>query len=123
MMKVFDELTEENFTLFAAKNYNNPQCMDIEEFHDDLARFKYVKRLLRKYASTGILQERLVLNHLIIIYNVFGIQAANRMIFHKIEPELWSALKPFLVYLNYLPENEKVDIPLDPYVSNVLRKI
>jgi len=123
MMKVFDELNEENFTVFAAKHYNNPQCMDIEEFHDDIGRFKYIKRLLRKYASTGILQERLVLNHLIVIYNVFGIPAANRMIFHKIEPELWSALKPFLIYLNYLPEHERVEVPLDPYVSNVLRKI
>jgi hypothetical protein len=123
MMKVFEELNEENFLIFAAKHYNNPQCMDIEEFHDDLARFKYIKRLLRKYASTGIIQERLVLNHIIVLYNVFGILPANKMIWFKIEPELWPALKTFLVYLNYLPEQEKVEIPLDNYVSTVLRKI
>lgn len=122
-MKVFDELNEENFLLYAAKNYNNKQCLDVEEFYDDLARFKYIKRLLRKYKESGLIQERLVLNHLVILYNVFGIEAANRMVFHKIEPELWSAVKPFLVFLNYLPEKEKVEIPLDEYVISVLRKI
>lgn len=122
-MKLFDELTEENFELFAAKHYNNPQCVDIEEFHEDLARFKYLKRLLRKYIQSGELQERLVLNHLIIIYNVFGIEAANRMVFHRIEDELWPALKTFLIYLNYLPENEKVEIPIDMKIANILRKI
>jgi hypothetical protein len=122
-MKLFDELTEENFTLFASKHYNNPQCLDIAEFEDDLARFKYVKRLLRRYKQTNELQERLILNHLIIIYNVFGIPAANRMCFFKIEKELWPVLKTFLVYLNYLPENERVEVPLDMNVANILRKI
>lgn len=122
-MKLFDDLTEENFELFAAKNYNNPQCVDIEEFHEDLARFKYLKRLLRKYTQTGEIQERLVLNHLIILYNVFGIPAANRMVFYRIEEELWPALKTFLVYLNYLPESEKVEIPLDQSIVKILRTI
>jgi len=122
-MKLFDELTEDNFTLFAAKHYNNPQCLDIAEFEDDLARFKYVKRLLRRYQQSGDLQERLILNHLIIIYNVFGIPAANRMCFYRIEEELWPALKTFLVYLNYLPENERVEIPLDQNIVSTLRKI
>lgn len=122
-MKLFDELTEENFELFAAKNYNNPQCVDIEEFHEDLARFKYLKRLLRKYIQTGEIQERLILNHLIIIYNVFGIDAANRMSFYRIEDELWPALKTFLIYLNFLPENSRVEIPLDMKIANILRKI
>jgi hypothetical protein len=122
-MKVFDELTEENFLIYAAKNYNNPQCLDVEEFYDDLSRFKYIKRLLRKYVQSGIIQERLVLNHLIILYNVFGIEAANRMVFYKIEPELWPSLKPFLSYLNYLPEWEKTEIENDQFVVNTLSKI
>lgn len=122
-MKLFDELNEENFELFAANNYNNPQCVDIEEFHEDLARFKYLKRLLRKYLQTGEIQERLVLNHLIIIYNVFGIEAANRMVFYRIEEELWPALKPFLIYLNYLPESDRVEVPLDQKIVNILRAI
>jgi hypothetical protein len=122
-MKVFEELNEENFLLFAAKNYDNPQCLDVDEFYDDLSRFKYIKRLLRKYQQSGIVQERLVLNHIIVIYNVFGIEAANRMIFYKIEKELWPVLKTFLVYLNYLPEQDKVEIPMDDYVISILRKI
>jgi hypothetical protein len=121
MRKIFDELTDENFQLFAAKHYNNPQCLSLEEFEDDLARFKYLKRLLRRYQETGEIQERLVLNHLIVIYNVFGIPAANRMVFFKIEKELWSPLKTFLVYLNYLPESEKVEVPLDAVIINILR--
>jgi hypothetical protein len=122
-MKLFDELTEQNFELFAAKHYNNPQCIDISEFHEDLARYKYVKRLLRKYHQTGEIQERLVLNHLIVIYNMFGIQAANRMSFYRIEEELWPALKTFLVFLNFLPEDEKVEIPIDLKITDILRKI
>lgn len=121
MMSQIEELTENNFELYAARHYDNPRCLDIEEFRDDLARFKYIKRLLRKYQTSRILQERLILNHLIILYNVFGIPAANRMIFYKIEPELWSSLKPFLIYLNFLPENEKVEVALDPHVTKVLR--
>mgnify|MGYP003347734647 CR=1 FL=1 len=85
--------------------------------------FKYVKRLLRKYIQTGEIQERLVLNHLIIIYNVFGIEAANRMSFFRLESELWSALKTFLIYLNYLPEEEKIEIPLDDKIVKILRNI
>lgn len=121
MRKPFDELTEDNFQLFAAKYYDNPQCLSLEEFEDDTARFKYLKRLLRRYKESGDIQERLVLNHLIVIYNVFGIPAANRMVFFKIEEELWSPLKTFLVYLNYLPESEKVEVPLDPKIVNILR--
>jgi hypothetical protein len=123
MMKLFDELNEENFLIYAAKNYNNAQCLDVEEFYDDLSRFKYIKRLLRKYQQSGIIQERLILNHTIILYNVFGIEASNRMIFYKIEEELWPVLKAFLVYLDYLPENDKAEIAMDEYVISVLRKI
>ena len=122
-MKIFDTLNRRNFELFAAQNYNNPECIDIEEFKEDLARFKYLKRLLRRYELTEDLQVRLILNHIIVIYNVFGIESANRMIWYKIEPEHWTYIKPFLVFLNYLPVDEKVDIPLDPLIVDILRKI
>ena len=122
-MKIFDTLNRKNFELYAAQNYNNPECIDVDEFKEDLARFKYLKRLLRRYELNDELQERLVLNHLIVLYNVFGIEAANKMIWYKIEPEHWTYIKPFLVFLNYLPEDEQVGVPLDPYIVEVLRKI
>jgi|TARA_R110002153_G_scaffold261653_1_gene422159 hypothetical protein len=123
MMKIFDTLNRRNFELFASQNYNNPECLDIEEFKEDLSRFKYLKRLLRRYELTEDLQIRLILNHIIVLYNVFGIEAANRMIWYKIEPEHWTYIKPFLVFLNYLPIDEKVEIPLDPLIVDTLRKL
>ena len=123
MMKNFDKLTRRNFKLFAAKHYDNPECLDIEEFNQDLSRFKYLKRLLRRYELTGDLQERLILNHVIILYNVFGIKACNKMMWYKINEEHWHYIKPFLIFLNYLPEDEKVEIPMDLYIVEVLRKL
>ena len=122
-MKLFDTLTSRNFELFASQHYNNPECCDIEEFREDLTRFKYLKRLLRRYEQYGDLQERLILNHIIVLYNVFGIDAANRMMWFKIEPEHYSMLKTFLIFLNYLHEDSKVEIPLDQNVINKLRKL
>jgi len=123
MMKVFDELNNKNFKLYAAAKYNNPECVDVEEFKQDLNRFKYLKRLLKRYELTGDLQERLILNHLIVLYNVFGIEAGNRMIWYKINDEHWHYIKPFLVYLHYLPEQEKLEVAMDPYIVEVLRKL
>ena len=122
-MKSFEELNNKNFVLFAAKNYNNSQCMTQEEFEDDLQRFKYIKRLFNRYEVNNELSERLILNHLIVLYNVFGIKAANHMMFYKIEEKNWPILKTFLVYLNYLPEDQYVDVPLDQKVVEALRKI
>ena len=122
-MNSFEKLTSKNFALFAAKNYNNPQCMTTEEFQEDLQKFKYIKRLFNRYETTGELGERLILNHLIVIYNVFGINAANHMMFYKIDNKNWPLLKTFLVYLNYLPEDQYVEVPLDQKVIEVLRKI
>jgi hypothetical protein len=122
-MKSFEELNSKNFMLFAAKSYNNPQCMTEEEFQEDLQRFKYLKRLFNRYETSGELIERLILNHLIVLYNVFGIKEANHMMFYKIEEKNWSVLKTFLVYLNYLPEEQYVEVPLDQKVVEVLRKI
>ena len=123
MMDNFDVLTHKNFKLYAAKMYNNPECLDVNEFKQDLNRFKYLKRLLKRYELTGDLQERLILNHIIVLYNVFGIEACNKMMWYKINEEHWHYLKPFLVYLNYLPENEKVSITMDPYIIEVLREL
>jgi len=122
-MRLFDELNEENFILFASRNYNNPQCTSIEEFNDDILRFKYLKRLFRRYINDGDLQERLILNHIIILYNVFGIKAANKMMFYKMDDEYWPIIKTFLVYLSYIKENDLIDIPLDKGIIDVLRKL
>ena len=122
-MKLFTELNNANFDLYAANHYINGQCLDAEEFYDDVAKFKYVVRLLRRYRETGVVQERLILNHIITIYNVFEIIAANRMIFYKVDVDLWPALKTFLVYLNYLPENLHKNINIDLYIANKLKDI
>ena len=122
-MQLFDELTNDNVMLYASKFYSNKQCTEVEEFYEDLNRFKYLKRLLRRYESNGELQERLILNHLIVLFNVFGIQHAKRMVFFKTDPTSLSALKTFLVYLNYLKEDEYVEIPLDLRIINVLRNL
>ena len=106
-MKLFNELDNDNFELYAAKHYRNLSCISTEEFYEDVARFKYVLRLLRRYRQSGIVQERLILNHIIVIYNVFEIFAANKMMFFKIDEDLWPSLKSFLIYLNYLPENNQ----------------
>jgi len=123
MMKIFDTLTHKNFELFAANHYNNPECIDVEEFKDDLIRFKYLKRLLRRYEVSGDLQERLILNHLIVIYNVFGIPAANKMILFKINEDHMKYIKPFLLFLNYIKETDMVEVELDETIIKRLRNI
>lgn len=136
MMNVLHEdmhpqLTEKNFIMFAMKNYRNPQCLNVDEFHDDLKRIKYIKRLLGRYSTSGELKERLILNHLIILYNSFGPEA-TKMLFFKIDREFWPQLKTFLLFLSYMPEilygisSEPIistDIPLDTKVVSLLRKI
>ena len=122
-MKLFEELTADNFELFATKHYDNPSCIDVEEFRDDLKRFKYIVRLLNRYKETGLIQERLVLNHIIILYNVFTISACNRMMFYRIPTELWGCLKPFLLFLNYIPENQFNDVGVDITIAKKLQNI
>tara|TARA_R100001591_G_scaffold69896_1_gene78539 strand:- start:224 stop:622 length:399 start_codon:yes stop_codon:yes gene_type:complete len=122
-------LNEKNFMLFAAKYYDNANCVDILEFHDDLNRIKYLKRLFKKYNDTGEIKIQLVLNHLTVIYNVFYPTAATRMLVLKLKEHL-SYLKPFLVYINHWPErinisNEIVrdsEISLDQKIVNLLRE-
>jgi hypothetical protein len=102
-----DKLCPSNFVLYAMKMYSNPLCTGIDEFKEDIMRVKYIKRLLLKYRNNGELRERLILNHLIILQNVFGAEACTRILFYKLPKELHSYLKAFLEYLQYLP----VDIP------------
>ena len=95
----FDQLNEDNFLLFAIKNYENPQAVTKDDFNRDLNHFKYVKRLLKRYKKTGEIRTHLLINHFTIIYNVFG-EATTPMLFFKIESEMWSQLKTFMVFLN-----------------------
>ena len=119
------ELNDANLLNYAMKHYDNPECKSVEEFQEDLTRTKYIKRLFRKYKTSGELKERLLLNHIIIFYNVFGIEAATNILFFKIEEEFWPLLKTFLVFLDMFPENdiEKIKIPLEQEVIDVLRNI
>lgn len=118
-----DNLTEDNLLLFAAKHYYNPKCIDIEEFYEDLNRFKYVKRLLNKYEKKGELSERLILNHLIVIFNAFGIKPALKMLELKMKSDHWKIIKPFLIYLHYITNREYVGIEMDRTVIERLREI
>jgi hypothetical protein len=125
-------LTEENFLLFAAKFYDNPQCFDTEEFFEDMNRFKYLKKLLNKYRQTGELKTTLILNHIIVINNLFGPEATVRMLFLKCSDFL-DCIKPFLIFLNIFPEwiNDvgainrlsTASIPMDSFIIDELRKI
>jgi hypothetical protein len=105
----FDELNENNYILFAIKYYENPQSVTMEDFESDLKRIRYVKRLLKRYKNTGELKTHLILNHLIILFNVFN-DAAVPLLFYNLEKELWPSIKSFLIFLNRLPEYPKTQI-------------
>ena len=100
---IFNELNEDNFLLFAIRYYENPQAVTREDFEKDLNHFKYIKRLLKRYKKSGELKTHLILNHFIILYNIFG-EATTPMLFFKIEQDLWSSVKSFIIFLNRLPE-------------------
>ena len=100
---IFNELNEDNFLLFAIRYYENPQAVTKEDFEKDLNHFKYIKRLLKRYKKSGELKTHLILNHFIILYNIFG-EATTPMLFFKIEQGLWSSVKSFIIFLNRLPE-------------------
>ncbi len=123
MMDIFEELNEENFTLFAIRFYDNPQCTSTEEFYEDIRRFRYLKRLLKRYAKSGELRERLILNHLIVLSNLFGVENTIRMLEFKIESEFWPILKTCLLYLRYIDEDWRTDIPLHEEVTNKMREL
>ena len=109
--------------MFAIKHYDNPQCEGEKEFQDDLKRFKYIKRLLRKYYDSGVLKERLLLNHLIVLNNVFGPDACATLLLYKIQKEYWPALKSFLLFLNILTEEEIKEIEEDEKILKVLKEL
>lgn len=123
MMKLFEQLTEDNFLLYAARNYYNPKCIDAEEFYEDLKRFKYIKRLINRYQENDSLSERLILNHIIVIFNVFGIEAACQMLEFRFDRKQWQIIKPFLIFLNYIKNDQYTDISMDKIVIERLRKI
>ena len=109
--------------MFAIKHYDNPQCEGEKEFYDDMKRFKYIKRLLRKYKDTGIIKERLLLNHIIILKNLFGAEACVTLLLFKIQKEYWETLKSFLLFLNMIREDELGDIKENKTVLDILRKL
>lgn len=126
------ELNDENFEFYAARVYDNPNCVGKDEFLDDLKRFKYLKRLFKKQATGHPQRERLILNHIIVLYNLFGPDATTKMLFYKIDEEHWSQLKTFLVFLNYMPlkiivskgvEIKDSDIAIDENIANILRNL
>lgn len=118
---MIEQVDESNFLLFAAKHYDNPHCYDTIEFYEDLNRFKYIKRLLNKYEETGDIKDRLVVNHLTIIFNVFGVEAGTRMLFLKLKDHL-PLIKPFLVWMGTLPDVvPKIGVDgRDIYTSEIL---
>ena len=103
-MNLFDDLNEKNYVHFAMKYYTNIQCTSVEEFNEDLNKIKYVKRLFNRFLETGELRINLIMNHLIVIYNVFETEAATRMLFFRVEKKFYSILKPFLLFMERLPE-------------------
>lgn len=128
---MFDDLNEFNILLYAAKCYDNPTCIQ-SEFEEDYKKLKYIKRLLQKYRNTGDIKERLLLNHLVIAQNVFGVEHCTRMLFFKINEKDYSALKTFLIFTSAMPDvvygiNGKniisSDIPVDLIIVDLLRKV
>ena len=120
---MFEKITPDNVLMYAIKNYTNPHCEGEKEFEDDLKRFKYIKRLLRKYYDTGVLKERLLLNHIIVLNNVFGPDACATLLLYKIQEEYWPVLKAFLLFLNILRDDELQHITQDESVEKILKEL
>lgn len=131
---MFNELSVDNFFLYAAQNYQNPHCTGIDDFNEDLNHIKYIKRLFNRYQNRGEIKVNLIVNHLILLYNVFDSEAMTKILFYKIPNEQWSLLKPFLILLNRLPKHisgvladgeiiNTVDIQLNQEVVSELREI
>jgi hypothetical protein len=128
----FGNLTKDNLVLYAVKAYENDTGMTLDEFREDFDRIKYVKRLLRKYVLTGQIKERLVLNHLVTLYNVFQPEALTRILFFRFDEDMYPALKTFLSYLSFMPDVvpgingtfiRSVDVPLDSSLQSDLQKL
>ena len=122
-MADFKILTSETIDIFAKRHYDNPTDVNSQEFDDDMKRFKYLKRLFRKYDTSKDFKARLIVNHIIILGNVFGIDAATTLLFFKIDKEHWSMLKTILIFLNYMPDGELIDVEVNQDIMTELRKI
>ena len=122
-MADFKILTTETIDIFAKRHYDNPADVNSQEFDDDMKRFKYLKRLFRKYDTSKDFKARLIVNHIIILGNVFGIDAATTLLFFKIDKEHWSMLKTILIFLNYMPDGELIDVEVNQDIMTELRKI
>ena len=122
-MQLFDRLDESNFLLYAARNYYSPRCIDADEFYDDLNRFKYIKRLVNRYNKGGDLGERLILNHITVLMNVFGCEAGLKMLEYKIGLDNWPIIKPFLVFTRSIDNSQYTGVSMDEEVVNKLREI
>jgi hypothetical protein len=127
----FDDLNSDNIMIYAMKAYDRPDCI-LSEFKEDLKRFNYLKRLFYRYRKTGEVKERLVINHIIVLYNVFGVEVCTRMFFYKMSQEDYSIIKTYLLFLNYLPlvvrgiNGKDIitnDIPVDLTIAEALRTI
>jgi hypothetical protein len=128
MIKV--DLTEDNFEYFAIRHYDDPNCQGLQEFREDMQRFKYLNRLLNKYEECGEMRTNLVLNHIVVLYNIFN-EAATNMLFYRVAEKHWPILVPFLIYINRLPSDiylsskrsiKDSDIPIDMQVVKILRE-
>ena len=131
-MNLFDSLDNNNIDHFCIKSYDNPQCTSLEDYHNDMRRFKYIKRLLNQYSNNNVIKIRLLLNHIIMVYNIFSNDSATRILFYKIEEKHWSILKTVLIFLNRMPKSIKginnqdivsTDIKLDEHIVTMLREI
>ena len=120
---MYEKITSANFIMYAIKHYENPQGEGEKEFHDDMKRFKYIKRLLRKHKDSGILKERLLLNHVIVLNNLFGAEACVTLLLFKIQREYWSTLKSFLLFLNILRHDELSNVIENKNVLKILGKL
>jgi hypothetical protein len=127
----FDDLNNDNIMMYAMKAYDRPNCI-MSEFKDDMKRFNYLKRLFRRYRKVNELREQLVINHLVVLYNVFGPEVATRMLFFKMSKDDYSALKTYLLFLSIMPDKIKgvkghdiisSDIPIDMQIADALRSI
>ncbi len=128
---VFDDLNNDNVTIYAVKVYDRPNCI-MSEFKDDMKRFNYLKRLFKRYRKFDELRERLVLNHIVVLCNVFGPEAASRLLFYKMSKDDYSSLKTYLVFLSVMPDRIRgikgqdiisSDIPVDMKIAEKLREI
>ena len=124
-----NKLTADNYIFYAMKNYDNSECNTVDDFYEDISKIKYVKRLLRRYEKLGQLREQLIINHIVLLGNVFGPQVTTELLFFRLEEKLWPALKTFLIFLGYMPSRVNAvnarssDIGLDEKLVDKLRKI